>query len=311
MKNTLKRMTSAAMALVMAIGIGATAASAAGPYKDGSYTAKVAFMHETQDKNSMCNALFDQDADIKITGENAEIRLYTAFPVPAFSSAGADGTVKDVVLTLDGVEYTATSDITSKPVREFDEAGAMFGIKPGQALPTQVLTLTVPTAKLDSLATAAPAKAFVNVVMMTNMNFRFKLTNITSAQPEVVPEETQTQGMQITADVVAPAATYTVTIPETVTMGTLSRDADNVVDYKVEVTAENMGAGYIEVSAPTAGVLKNAENELAYANSFGTQKTSSTGTMNGQFTVTAADVASAVAGNYTGTATFTISYFAG
>lgn len=311
MKNTLKRITSAAMALLMAIGIGTTAASAAGPYKDGNYTGKVLFMHESQDKNSMCNSLFDQDADIKVTGENAEIRLYTAYPVPSFSSVGADGTVKDVVLTIDGKNYTAVSDITTKPVREFDEAGPMFGITPGQSLPTQVLTLTIPADKLDSLANATPAKAFVNVVMMSNVNFRFKLSNITAVQPEPVPDETKTQGMQITAAVAAPTATYAVTIPETVTLGTLSSDKDNVVDYKVEITAENMGAGYVEVSAPSSGVLKNADNELAYTNSFGTQKTSSTGTLNGQFTVSAAGVASAAAGNYTGSATFTISYFAG
>ncbi len=311
MKNTLKRMTSAAMALVMAIGMGATAASAEAPYKDGNYTGKVVFMHETNNTNSMCNSLFDQDADIKVTGNKAEIRLYTAFPVPNFKNDGADGTVKNMVMTIDKQDYTAVSDIKTKPERQFDEAGLMFGITAGKKLPTQVLTLTVPTDKLDSLANPTPTKAFVNVVMKKDVNFRFKLTNITPVKEEPAPDNTQTKSMEIRAEVAAPTATYTVKIPENVTLGTLSATQDNVIDYTVEVTAENMGAGRVEVSVPNAGVLKNGEKELAYTNSFGTQQTTKTGTMNGKFTVAAKDVAAATAGNYTGNATFTISYFAG
>lgn len=311
MKKTLKRMTSAAMALVMAIGIGATAASAAGPYADGNYTAKAAFLHGKQDKPSMCSVMFDHDADVKVTGENTEISIYAAFPVPAFPDAAPDGTLKDVVLTIDGTAYTAVADNTTKPSREFDETNTGFGLEAGKSYTTQILTFTIPTAKLDSLANPTAAKAFVVPIMNMNVNFRFTLTGITAVAPEVTPDATETKGMQITADVQAPAATYTVTIPETVAMGSLSRDTDTVTAYKVDVTAENLGNGYVEVSAPSTGVLKNAENELAFANSFGAQKTSVTGSMDGQFTVTAADVASAVAGNYTGTATFTIRYFAG
>ncbi len=312
MNNAIKRMTSAALALVMAIGIGATAASAAAPHKDGAYTAKVAFLHEKQDKASMCNVLFDHDADVTVKGANAEIRLYAAYPVPAFPSAAADGTLKDLVVNIGGTEYKAASDITSKPQREFDESNPGFKITAGQKYQTQVLTLTVPTDKLDSLSTAAPSKAFVNAIMGMNVNFRFQLTELkASGTPEVAPNETTTKGMNITAEISAPAPTYTVTIPESVSMGTLSAQKNNVTGYKVEVAAENMGAGYVEVSAPDAGVLKNEKNELAFANSFGTQKATKTASLNGEFTVTAENVAAAAAGNYTGTATFTIRYFAG
>ncbi len=312
MKNVFKRMTSAALALAMAIGIGVTAASAAAPYADGDYTAKVAFLHETDEKPSMCNVLFDHDADIKVTGENAAISVYAAYPVPAFPTMGTDGTLKYMSITIDGTEYKAVSDIATKPLREFDETGSGFKVTAGEKYETQVLTFTIPTAKLDSLATAVKAAAFVNPVMNTEVAMRFQLTDITgSAAPEVTPDETSTKGMNITAEIAAPAPTYSVVIPESVSMGTLSAEKENTTAYEVKVTAENLGAGYVEVSAPETGVLKNEANELAFANSFGTQKASTTSTLNGQFTVTAENVAAAVAGNYTGTANFTIRYFAG
>lgn len=316
MKKTFKRALSGALALMMSVSIGvfgAANASAAGR-TDGNYTGKVTMLHESQEKNSMCNVLFDHDADISIKGENTEIRVYAAYPVPAFPDMGKDGTLTNAVMTLDGTKYPAVSDINSKPVRTMDETNTSFGVEAGKAIPTQVLTFTVPTAKLDSLATApAAATAFVNTVMMANVNFRFKLTDIKSASEPVEPPATDTkeQSMEITADIAAPQATYTVTIPESVAMGTLSAKTDNVIAYKVDVTAENLDKGYVQVSAPTAGALKSGANELAFANSFGSQKTSVTTTLNGEFTVTAADVQAAAAGNYTGTANFTIRYFAG
>lgn len=312
MKNVLKRMTSAALALVMAIGIGATAASAAAPYADGAYTAKVAFLHETDEKPSMCNVLFDHDADIKVTGENAAISVYAAYPVPAFPTMGTDGTLKYMSITIDGTEYKAVSDIATKPLREFDETGSGFKVTAGEKYETQVLTFTIPTAKLDSLATAVKAAAFVNPVMNTEVAMRFQLTDITgSAAPEVKPSETSTKGMNITAEIAAPAPSYTVTIPESVSMGSLSTEKDNVFGYKVDVDAKNLGNGSVEVSAPSEGILNNGDHQLAFANSFGTQKASETAALNGEFSIAAKDVAAAAAGNYTGTATFTIRYFAG
>ncbi len=313
MKKTFKRMLSTALALVMAVGFSAIGASAA-DRTDGDYTGKVTMLHETQSQNSMCNVLFDHDVDIAIKGENAEVRLYAAYPVPTFPDQGKDGTLTNATMTLDGTVYNAVSDIASKPVRTMDETNVAFGVEAGKALSTQVLTFTIPAAKLDSLATApAAATAHVNVVMNADVNFRIQLNDIQAAGNPVEPPATETteQNMQITADIAAPQATYTVTIPETVAMGTLSAENDNTTAYKVEVTAENLGKGYVEVSAPAAGALKNGENELAFANSFGAQKTSVTATLNGEFTVAAADVQAAAAGNYTGNANFTIRYFAG
>lgn len=314
MKKAIKRITAGIVTMALVASMGVVSAFAAGPYTDGDYTGKVAFLHETKAENSMCNVLFDHDADIKITGENAEISVYAAYPVPAFPNVASDGTLKDMVLTLGGKEYTAVSDITSKPVREMDETNSGFGVEKGKSIPTQVLTWTVPAAQLDSLATAAPAKAFVNAIMSTNVNFRFQLTDIKGGSAPVAPvepTETSNKSMNVTADVAAPAASYTVTIPESVSMGTLSAEKDNVVAYDVDVVAANLGDGYVQVSTDAAGELTSGENKLAFANDFGTKKASEDATLQGNFTVTAADVQKAAAGNYTGTANFTISFFAG
>ena len=312
MKKTIKRITAGIVTLAMVASMSAMSAFAAGPYTDGNYNGKVTFLHETNEQNSMCNVLFDHDADVIVKGENADVKVYAAFPVPAFQGMGADGTLKDMVLTLDGVQYKAVSDTTSKPVREMDETNAGFGVEAGKAIPTQVMTFTIPTAKLDSLATKpAAASAFVNPVMATTVQFRIKLADIKAQSAPVEPTETKKQSMNVTADVAAPAASYEVTIPESIAMGTLSADKDNVVAYDVKVTAANMGDGYVQVSTDAAGELTSGENKLAFANDFGTQKVSSDTTLKGNFTVTAADVQSAAAGNYTGTANFSISYFAG
>ena len=315
MKTNFRKVIAVALALCMIASMGAVSAFAAGPYTDGSYTAKVAFLHESKEQASMCNVLFDHDADITVKDGTASISVYAANPVPAFPDQGADGTVKNVVMTIDGVEYPAVSDITTKPLREFDETNPAFGVEAGKSIATQVLTFNVPADKLDAMATA-PAKvgAYVNVVMMTDVIFRLKVTDIVkTVAPEVPqqPTETSSKAMQVTADVAAPAPTYNVTIPEAVTMGTLSAEADNTVAYQVNVNAKNLGTGKVVVSAPAEGTLNSGENTLAYTNSFGTQETGVSAQLDGAFTITAAAVKAAAAGNYTGSTSFAISYYAG
>ena len=117
--------------------------------------------------------------------------------------------------------------------------------------------------------------------------------------------------MHITAEVAAAQPTYTVTIPETINLGTLSRTEDNVIPFTVSVAAENLGSGHVVVSAPSEGALVSGENRLPFANSFGTQETSVSVSLSGEFLITAEAVRSAAAGSYTGTADFTISFFAG
>ena len=317
MNKLFKKAAATALSMCMVVSMGAMSAFAANTYEDGDYTATVTMMHENKEQASMCNALFDHDADITVKGDQAVISLYVANPVPGFPDAGADGTVKDVKLTLDGQQIAAVSNIENKPMREMDETNPLFGVEDGVSIPCQVLSFTVPTAKLDAMvATPAPVGAYVNVVMMSNEIFRLKIENIKSTSDSdsdsgAIPNENATKSMQITADVAAPEASYTVDIPEAIAMGTLSASEDNVTAYTVNVKATNLGTGKVVISAPAAGELASASDSLAYANSFGAQETSVSADLNGEFTVTAADVASASAGNYTGTVLFDISYFAG
>ena len=312
MKKMFNKFVAVALAVCMICSFGVLSASAAAPYENGDYTATVAMLHESKDQPSMCNILFDHDADISVSNGKATVRLYVAYPVPApaFSSQGVDGTVKDVVLTLNGVQYSADSDITSKPMREFDETNPSFGVEDGKAISTQVLSFyNIPAEQLDTLE-AAPAKveAYVNVAMNSTQIFRLQMTNIAQV---MLPDEYFDQSMQITALVEAAAPSYSVVIPESVAMGTLSREAVNTTSYQVQVEATNLGSGKVVVSAPAEGKLTSEGNTLAYTNSFGTQETSVTATLKGAFTVTAEAVAAAAAGNYTGTANFAIAYYAG
>ena len=152
--------------------------------------------------------------------------------------------------------------------------------------------------------------------MNSTQNFFVKVTDLQAAGGSQEPGgDTQNQqNMQITADVqeVVSEPEYTVTVPETVSMGTLSADKDTAMEYSLNVDATNLN-GTLTISAPTTGSLTSGENTLAFTNSFGSQSVTEDAadkTLSGKLTVSGADVAKAAAGNYTGTTTFMISYAA-
>ncbi|MBS6678330.1 MAG: hypothetical protein KH330_11445 [Clostridiales bacterium] len=294
----------------------------AADYTDGNYTGEIHFLNANGSGNtSMCDPIFVHNADLTLTADNAELTFYVAYPIPAFSDQGADGTVKDVVFTVNDTEYTAESDITTKPEKEFDTTSALFGVNEGDVLTTQVLTVDLPRDAVDDLeAGTISVSAYVNVVMNSTQNFFVQVTNMQSVggeteepdQPEVPAEETQ--DMQISADVKEAVSTpdYTVTVPSTVALGTLSTEEDNSLPYTVDVVASNLN-GTLSVSAPETGNLTNGDNTLAFSNSFGTKTVTedTAGTeLSGAISVSASDVAAAAAGNYTGTTTFSITYAA-
>ena len=294
----------------------------AADYTDGNYTGEIHFLNANGSGNtSMCDPIFVHNADLTLTADNAELTFYVAYPIPAFSDQGADGTVKDVVFTVNDTEYTAESDITTKPEKEFDTTSALFGVNEGDVLTTQVLTVDLPRDAVDDLeAGTISVSAYVNVVMNSTQNFFVQVTNMQSVggeteepdQPEVPAEETQ--DMQISADVKEAVSTpdYTVTVPSTVALGTLKTEEDNSLPYTVDVVASNLN-GTLSVSAPETGNLTNGDNTLAFSNSFGTKTVTedTAGTeLSGAISVSASDVAAAVAGNYTGTTTFSITYAA-
>ena len=287
----------------------------AADYADGNYTGEIHFLNANgSGNNSMCDPIFVHEAELALTADNAELTFYVAYPIPSFPDLGTDGTILDVVLTVDGTEYTAESDITTKPEKVFDTTASLFGITEGESYPTQVLTVDLPRDAVDDLeAGTVSASAYVNSVMNSTQNFFIQVTNIQSVGGETEPAE-ETQDMQISADVKEAVSTpdYTVTVPSTVALGTLSTEEDNSLPYTVDVVASNLN-GTLSVSAPETGNLTSGDNTLAFANSFGTQNVTAdteNGKLSGAISVSASDVAAAAAGNYTGTTTFSITYAA-
>ena len=287
----------------------------AADYADGDYTGEIHFLNANgTGAASMCDPIFVHEAELALTADNAELTFYVAYPIPAFPDLGVDGTILDVVLTVDGTEYTAESDTTTKPEKVFDTTSSLFGITEGASYPTQVLTVDLPRDAVDDLeAGTLSASAYVNSVMNSTQNFFIQVTNIQSVGGETEPAE-ETQDMEITANVeeVVSAPDYTITVPSTVALGTLSTEEDNSLPYTVDVAASNLN-GTLSVSAPETGNLTSGDNTLAFANSFGTQNVTAdteNGKLSGAISVSASDVAAAAAGNYTGTTTFSITYVA-
>ena len=310
----LNKIVSGAAAAAMLGTMMCTTAFAA-DYTDGDYTGEIHFLNANGSGDySMCDPIFVHEAELALTADNAELTFYVAYPIPSFPDLGTDGTILDVVLTVDGTEYTAESDITTKPEKVFDTTAGLFGITAGESYPTQVLTVDLPRDAVDDLeAGTVSASAYVNSVMNSTQNFFIQVTNIQSVGGETEPAE-ETQDMEITANVeeVVSAPDYTITVPSTVALGTLSTEEDNSLPYTVDVAASNLN-GTLSVSAPETGNLTSGDNTLAFANSFGTQNVTAdteNGKLSGAISVSASDVAAAAAGNYTGTTTFSITYAA-
>ena len=310
----LNKIVSGAAAAAMLGTMMCTTAFAA-DYTDGNYTGEIHFLNANgTGAASMCDPIFVHEAELALTADNAELTFYVAYPIPSFPDLGTDGTILDVVLTVDGTGYTAESDITTKPEKVFDTTATLFGITEGESYPTQVLTVDLPRDAVDDLeAGTVSTSAYVNSVMNSTQNFFIQVTNIQSVGGETEPAE-ETQDMEITANVeeVVSAPDYTITVPSTVALGTLSTEEDNSLPYTVDVAASNLN-GTLSVSAPETGNLTSGDNTLAFANSFGTQNVTAdteNGKLSGAISVSASDVAAAAAGNYTGTTTFSITYSA-
>lgn len=309
----LNKIVSGAAAAAMLGTMMCTTAFAA-DYIDGNYTGEIHFLNANgTGAASMCDPIFVHEAELALTADNAELTFYVAYPIPAFPDLGTDGTILDVVLTVDGTEYTAESDTTTKPEKIFDTESSLFGITEGESYPTQVLTVDLPRDAVDDLeAGTVSASAYVNSVMDSTQNFFIQVTNIQSVGGETEPADTE--DMQITADVqeVVSEPTYMVTVPDKVELGTLSTKEDKSLSYTVGVAASNLN-GTLSVSAPETGNLTSGDNTLAFANSFGTQNVTAdteNGKLSGAISVSASDVAAAAAGNHTGTTTFSITYAA-
>lgn len=162
----LKKLSGVVLAAVMTVGMCSTAFAADTELSNGDYTGTIHFLNGNgSGKLSMCDPIFAHEADIELTDDTAELTFYVAYPIPSFADQGTDGTLKDVVMTIDGTQYKAESDITTKAVKTFDTDASLFGIKAGDQLATQALTLELPRSAVDNLKTQVETSAYVNVFM--------------------------------------------------------------------------------------------------------------------------------------------------
>ena len=311
----LKKLMTGALSVAMLGTMMCTTAFAA-DYTDGDYTGEIHFLNANgTGAASMCDPIFVHEAEVTLDADSAELTFYVAYPIPAFPSMGTDGTILDVKFTVNDTEYTAESDITTKPEKVFDTTSGLFGITEGESYPTQVLTVDLPRDAVDDLeAGTVAASAYVKSVMNSTQNFFVQVTDLQPVGGEETPSEpfADTQDMQITANVEesVSAPDYSVTVPSAVSMGTLSADEDNTMEYTVDLAASDLN-GTVSVTAPESDSLTSGGNTLSFANSFGTQSVNADTEkteLSGTIRIGKDAVAAAKAGNYTGTTTFSITY---
>ena len=144
---------------------------------DGKYVASATMLHENKEQNSMCNIMFDENVYIDINGDTATLKLLVANPVPAFPDQGKDGTVKNLVIKYDGKGYNASSELGTGKKMTPKESNPTFGFEKGKQYDAQVLTVQLPKAAIEDGETLTTS-AYVNVVMMSDVNFRIRLTNV-------------------------------------------------------------------------------------------------------------------------------------
>ena len=309
----LKKLMTGALSVAM-LGTMMCSTAFAADYADGDYKGEIHFLNANgTGAASMCDPIFVHEAEMTLDADSAELTFYVAYPIPSFPDLGTDGTILDVVLTVDGTGYTAESDITTKPEKVFDTTAGLFGITEGESYPTQVLTVDLPRDAVDDLeAGTVSASAYVNSVMNSTQNFFIQVTDLQSVGGTPQEPSADMKDMQITANVEesASAPSYTVTVPSSVELGTLSTEKNNAMVYAVDVTASDLN-GEIAVTAPETGSLTSDGNTLAFSNSFKTQTVNAdtAGTkLSGTISIGKDAVAAAKAGNYTGTTTFSITY---
>lgn len=277
---------------------------------NGKYEADVEMYHQTEDKLSMAGALFAGKVDVVVKDGQAEIKTYVAFPVPAFSEMGKNGTITDFKFKYNDQTYNGTLDITSKPLKSMKADSPAFGIVQSQPISTEVITVKAPVAILqeDYINT----EAYVAVVMNSNVKFRMKLSNLTlvnSGGGDDPTPSTEKKEVTIKASVAASQVTYNVVIPESISLGELSRSQDNHKEYAVSVTmSEGTGGGHVKVSAEASGELLSGSEKIPFANDFGSKEFTESKTENATLTVLGADVKNKKPGDYRGTTSFNIEY---
>ncbi len=133
--------------------------------KDGSST-----------KRSMADDMFAATADIIPNGDNVILKLYVAYPIPAFPDQGANGTFLKPSIEYKGMSYPGSIDISSKPLMEVKRRSGTFGLKKGDMIPSEVISFNLPKDALKEKF--LKVHGYVNVVMDDDVTFDMYLSNV-------------------------------------------------------------------------------------------------------------------------------------
>lgn len=305
--KTIKRLSTILFALVVFVSASYQPIHAAtkNTVSNGTYMLPISLMNASNINNpSMCNALFYPEMIAEVTGDTTTITLYVLDPIPTFSSAGQPITELKLTYSADSSkEYIASIDTTNQVTKTFNTAfmGDIIG-----DYPCDVITASIPTqAMLDSSNGVLNVTAFVNAVMNTYVDF-FLVVDTSNLSASAT--ETTTQTTQIVAEVIDDTPDYYVTIPSTISLGTLSKIDDTTVDYEIKVETKNLASSsYLQISAPETGTLQSGSNTIAFNNTLGVRTYTSSTVDTAQLSVKAQNVETA--GSYTGTTTFEIMFF--
>ena len=289
----------AAVALIVPA-VSGTAFAESSNYENGNYAAASAMYKDASGaintaSKSSCDTFFASTADVTLTDDSTIITWYVEDD--ADNDYGVE-TIDSFIATYDGTEYTAV--IYSDVLVQKEINGATHNANP------VVLTLpaeAIETATTDGLYIASYVPAMGS---WGNVAYWAVLSDLT-----VTTAQSSYKASEVTATVEKNASTYTVTVPTSVSLGTLSRTEDKSVEFEVSVEANDFADDeYIEISAVASGKLvSSGDDEIAFANDFGTQTANETTSLTGNLSVLASDVANVAGGNYTGTTTFSISYY--
>ena len=237
-------------------------------------TIDMKMLHETKNQASMCNAMFDTKASVEVKGNDATIKVLVANPVPNFMDQGKDGTVKNMSVIYKGKTYKAQSDITSKPLMTAKETNTLFGLEKNQQYPAQVLTFVLPKDAIQE--EMLTAKAYVNVVMMDDVDFRIELSNLkledateegTENKEEVKVENKVVENNKVTAEITGDA----------IIAGGQSSDVDTTnnkiqVDATVHTNPEDkpINDAQISIKKETAKAIAKTDKALEIKTNVGT-----------------------------------------
>lgn len=161
----------------------------------------------------------------------------------------------------------------------------------------------------------------INGIYFENGTFSVKsiVTMYWDSLTRLGEEQGGSKSMQISAEVAEKTSSpsYTVSVPDSIAMGSLEQNSDNIQPYDISVSRTDK-EGVVTVSAPEGGILYSGSNTLAFSNDFGTQtfdaseesaaRSGEETVLRGNIIIAGEAVSAAAAGNYTGTTTFTISY---